>query len=310
MIRGLRPTDVFAYTAFLRQSPVSAALANPSGFTSPLSLRDFLGGVVALDLGRRRWVYLRAGQIRALAVATARFGADVWDVDRLFLASSPDIGRVGSGMLMHICACAVEDGVQRVFLRLDEESQAVLVARQAGFVTYCSELILRRRVDDPILPEPLPGLRSRRLVDHQSLFRLYCGVTPSYVRQVEGMTLHEWRSTDGWWAPRVDWRLRSRSDRVVAGNDGARVWMTVDTRARVIRVMAGCADAEVAGALVAHGVAMLGADRSVTVVVREYQGCLLPGIEALGFEPWARHVLMAKTLAVRVPEARLVPMRA
>jgi hypothetical protein len=309
LIRGLRPTDAFAYAAFRRRSPVNAALARPDGCNSPLTVRDFFGGVLALDPRRRRWIHVVSGQIRGLAVVSFRFGADVWDVERLFLASSPDVARVGADLLNHVCASAIEDGVQKVFLRLPEDSEAVPVAHQAGFAAYCSELVLRRRTADQVATSVVPGLRARRRSDHLGLFRLFCAVAPAFVRQAEGMTLQEWRSTDGWWAPPVDWRLPDRTDKVLPGADGIRVWVSTDNYARVLRVVSACDDAGLAWAAIASELARRGAHRPASVVLRDYQGCLLPGADALGFDLWTRHTLLVKMLAVRVPESRLMPLR-
>jgi hypothetical protein len=310
LIRGLRPTDAFAYAAFRRRSPVNAALARPDGYNSPLTVRDFLGGVLAVDPRRRRWIHVVNGQIRGLAVVTSRFGADVWDVERLFLASNPDVARVGIDLLNHVCTSAIEDGVQKVFLRLPDDSETVHVARQVGFAVYCSELVLRRRTADQSAAEPVGGLRARRRSDHLGLFRLYTAVAPSFVRQAEGMTLQEWRSTDGWWAPPVDWRLPNRTDKVLPGDDGIRVWVSTDNHAHVLRAVSACEDAGLAWAVIASELARRGAHRPVSIVLRDYQACLVPGAEALGFDLWTRHTLMVKMLAVRVPETRLVPVRA
>jgi len=309
LIRGLRPTDAFAYAAFRRRTPVNAALARPDGYDAPLDARDFVGGVLSIDPRRRRWVHVANGQIRGLAVVTSRFGADVWDIERLFLTSSPEATRVGVDLLNHVCTSAVEDGVQKVFLRLPEDSEVVLIARNAGFISYCSELILRRRTAEPSAITSVAGLRPRRRADHLGLFRLYCSVAPAFVRQAEAVTLQEWRSADGWWRPPVDWRLPNRTDRVLPGNDGIRVWISTENRTRVLRVVSTCEDSALAWAAVSAELSRLGAHRPASVVLRDYQGCLLPGAEALGFDLWTRHTLMVRQLAVRVPEPRLVPLR-
>lgn len=311
MIRTPRPTDVLAYVAFRNQTPDNEAVTTAGGKTIAPTIGALLGGSLALNPRRERWVLVDQGQIVGLVAAKARSGADVWDVDELMAAPAADADRVYARLLEHLCGQAVEDGVQKVFLRLHEESEATIAARQAGFFRYTTEHVYHHADATPPTVA-LDELSPRRPVDHQALFQLYSAAVPAFVRQVEGLTLQEWRWTDGWNVHPVLWRPVSprRRDFVVREGSAIVAWLQVDLRARLLRLLVDAREAELARVVLAFGLAHLGSGGPVTLPLREYQAALRPHLEEQGFELVARHALLAKALAIRVPEGKMVPIRA
>lgn len=312
MIRALRPTDILAYLAFRRLTPDSEALTRADGATVPPTFKAFLSGSFALEPSHERWVSLERGRIVGLIAARARPGADVWDVDQLIAASTVDSDRVYLKLLEHLCCQAVEAGVQKVFLRLREDSDALPAAHQAGFLKFTTESVYLHDGESPPLLGALEGLRPRRPADHQAIFQLYSAVVPAFVRQVEGLTLQEWRWTDGWRTRSMPWRASAGCRRDFVVSDGAAIsaWLRIDAKTRLIVPLVAGHDPEVVRDLLAFGLANLGPGGTVALPLREYQVAIGPQLEELGFVLVARHALLAKALALRVPEGKLVPIRA
>lgn len=310
MIRALRPTDLLPYLAFRSQSPGNEALRQGVSQSDRLSLRGFLGGSLSLDYGRETWVQIEGGSIDGLIAARSRYGADVWDVDRLMVNQSADTEKVSLHLIEHLCGAALDEGVQKVFVRLAEGSEALYAARQAGFHCYSTECLFVRPAGKPLPVESVPGLRNRRLVDHQSIFQLYCLEVPAYVRQVEGLTLHEWRSSDGWWSPPVQWRRSGRRDLIVHSEGRVSGWLRVMAHDRAIRLLVDSRDRQPTLGLISIGLRLLGQGPEVVVLVPEYQTDLRTRLEEEGFNLIARHALLVRLMAIRVPEAKLIPLRA
>ena len=312
LIRALRPTDLPAFLAFRARAPANAAtLAH--GRPVRLSFREMLGRSLALRPGVETWVQIENGQIHGLIAARARFGTDVWDIDQLVVAPSLDDDRVCLRLLDHLCSAAVEEGVLKVFLRLAEESPWAHASRQAGFAHYTSEQLHVLPSMEPIERPAVPGLRPRRPADHQALFQLYSAAVPGHVRQIEAMTLQEWRWNDNWgFASVASVRpalSRRRRDLVVQGEAELTAWLQVQARSRVIRLLYDADGAPDPGVLLRRALAELAPPGPVACPVRDYQRELVAHLEDLGFLPGESHALFARLLAARIPERRLVPAR-
>jgi len=315
MIRAFRPTDVLAYLAFSRRNPGSEALRGAVGEALSPSLGGFVGDAIALDTGRAHWALFDDGAIHGLIAVRARFGADVWDVERLMLAPDADydgtLGKLLDSMLTH----ASEEGVQRVFLRVRENSDSLSMARRMGFQPYASE---RVHVCPAAVGSPLPvspdvafSIRPRRPVHHQPIFQLYTSAVPAHVRQVEGFTLQEWRWTDGWQAGAIPWSrgVARRQDYVAVGQEGVAGWLQVDYQARMLTILVD-SPSDLARHLIDFGVRQLGPGGPYRLALRDYQSSHEAMLGEAGFSPGDRHLLLARSLAVRVPEAKLVPVQA
>ena len=223
------------------------------------------------------------------------------------IASSVDADRVCMRLLDHICDAAVEEGVQKVFLRLAEGSPWLQPAHQAGFVHYTSEQVYMLPHLSPIARPTVPGLRPRRPADHQALFQLYSAAVPAHVRQIEALTLQEWRWIDNWGLVSTALRpglTRRRRDLVVQAEGGIEAWLPVDLRLRPDPRQA--ADLPL---LLSRGLSELPPGRPVDFPVRDYQTELAAPLEELGFYRGESQALLARMLTVRVPERRLVPAR-
>lgn len=308
-VRPLRPTDLLAFVAFQQQVPENAAASLLAGPRTPL-LAEFLRYTLALEPGRAHWVYIERGRIQGLVTTKARPGADIWDIDRLALLRTADAAHTCRRLVEHLCAAACEAGVQRIFIRVADDTPFLGALRQAGFFGYTTEQIFR--LPPPTLPDhrPLiPGLRARRPADHHALFQLYCQTVPAAVRQVEAMTLTEWRWLDGWGLYPMTWRQRwnrRRRDFVVGAHGTLVAWLRLGLRRRTLQLLTTLSAPEIDD-LVRFGLHVLGAGGPVVCPVREYQPALAGALQRLGAEPVARHVLLVRALAARLPERLLVP---
>jgi hypothetical protein len=313
MIRALRPTDLGPFLTFRARGPENEALLGPVNRPNGLAFGEFVDRSFAIKPGRETWVQIEHRQIFGLVGARARFGTDVWDIDRLVIAPSVDDDRVCLRLLDHLCEAAVEEGVQKVFLRLGAESPWIGPARQAGFVHYTTEQIFVQPQVGQIRRPTVAGLRPRRPADHQALFQLYSAAVPAYVRQIEALTLQEWRWTDNWgivaMAPFRANLSRRRRDLVVQGEDRLEAWLQVDLHARSLQLTTDPRGPIDVPLLLTRGLAELQAGRPAVFALRDYQTELAAHLEDLGFLAGESQALLARVLSVRVPERRLVPAR-
>lgn len=313
LIRALRPTDLPAFLKFRARAPVNEALLGPAERASALSLREFLGRSLALNPRRETWVHVEQGQLYGLVAGRARFGTDVWDIDHLMVTPAVDDDRVCQRLLSHLCEAAVEEGVHKVFLRLPLDSPWLQPARQAGFLQYTTEHVFVLPALDAVAKPSVPGLRPRRPADHQPLFQLYSSSVPGQVRQVEALTLQEWRWTDNWgftsMASLRGAMGRRRRDFVLQADDRLSGWVQVDLGHRTIEILVDPDAAAPIDELLARGLAELPPGRPAAFAMRDYQGELRGSVEQRGFRPIESQALLAQMLTVRLPERRLVPAR-
>jgi len=314
MIRGLRPTDVVAYIVFRNKVGGSnEAILWPNGRRSLLSIQSFIGRSLSLDPSRETWVKVGEGGIGGLAAAKARWGAAIWDVDQLVTLPAPDSEVTYVHLLQHLSASAGRLNVHKVFLRLESSSDALGAARQAGFFHYATEHIYRLggQARDSRLCDA--GLRPRKRADQQALFQLYCASTPASVRQVEGMTLQEWRWTDGWNSQPVTWQggIRSgRRDYVCVQGSSLVAAIRADSPSRTLMIASHPEWQSKALPLIKAALSILPSEGSIHFAVRDYQAGLRLALEDFGGEHLASHALLARVLTARVLERTLMPLRA
>jgi GNAT superfamily N-acetyltransferase len=318
MIRALRPTDVLAYLTFYNRLPrgrhdPSDRLAPATGGVLPL-VTGFFGRSLALDAGRETWVQIDNGRISGLVASKRREGADIWDVDQLAVLPSADSARTASRLLEQLLSAAVDEGIHKVFLRLDERDPAQDWVRQVGFFQYCQETTFVRP-EVPAFARPIVDqrIRQRRASDHHILFQLYCSAVPFRVRQAEGMTLHEWRWTDGWAVRPAGFRSligTFRSDFVFDVDSRAAAWLQVDRAKRRLSILTDeHLDVDTSD-LITYGLMRLEAGGPAWCAARDYQDGLACALKENNFLFGRSETLFARALASRVPEAKLVPVRA
>jgi hypothetical protein len=317
MIRALRPTDIVAYLAFRNQALTNVAADLPGSFTRSPDLKTFITRSLSIDPRHESWIEIQDGSISGLVSVKARLGTDYWDIDQLVAQSSTEESTY-INLFRHLSWAACEEGVQKVFLRTSPDSAVVLAARQAGFYQYCTERVYRLSpLSNGSHLAQVASLavqpRSRRRSDHHAIFQLYCSVVPQSVRQVEGTTMQEWRWTEGWGLQPSNWRVslpRVRRDFVVEKDGSLLAWLQLRPRTRWFSLLVQPDDPALAEDALLFGVSQMGDGGPVSIPVRHYQSFLEPLLEKIGFRLVAEHVLLMKTLTVRVQEPKIVPIRA
>jgi len=304
-VRALRPTDLLALMSrtggagwWNAAKPRSRLSGDPSG---PALIGSLLERMLPIEGHSRAWVCYEGNDLRGFLAARQKTGPSIWEVEALLLGGE-DHEEVSLPLLESLSREAWLQGVQKVFLRLPEESPLLPSARRAGYVPYLRETLfvaLHPAISEAEAP---PGLRPRRRNDAPDLFRLYTSLAPAWVRQAEGLTLQEWQETR-------DRRVAGRRTRQwLLIQDGIQAWLSVQREGRTGFLDLLATPAAPTEELVRFGLQQLRC-QVVLCLVPEYQA--LGGVlEDLAFSPVAAYVSLVKPLAVRVPQARLVPVRA
>lgn len=213
-------------------------------------------------------------------------------------------------LLQHLSLVKGESGRQRIFAKLPVDGQCADVFRQSGFSTYARRHVFCLRELPPILSTH-SGLRLRPAEqrDAAALRRLHGSLTPRLVQQVEGGTETEREPTTvlPWWKSReireYVWEESGQVQaylRLVTGQAGhwLRILLAPGASQRADLILS-----ELLSVLVPHP------DRPIYCGVREYEGGVRPALDALGFEPLASELLMARhtTAPARVTVDKLSP---
>ncbi|HET9476197.1 MAG TPA: hypothetical protein VFP63_01775 [Dehalococcoidia bacterium] len=243
--------------------------------------------------GKHTWVNVRGATIRGLISARKRAKRTAWEVEVLIDADSDT--KVVSNLFGRMVQGVGRTGAERIFVRLEEDSQVVRGARDAGFFPYQRQtlyrLAKRRAIAEPGLP-----MRVRAKDDLHGVYQLYSRVVPANVRGIEGATLREWQAALEPWG--------GRTHEFVLDEDGAitgwlRLLPGAVGRLAVLGVASHIED------LLRAGLSQMTGDGPVLVLAADHETGLHRALQDLGFEAEGEYVLMAKRLVIL--ERELVP---
>lgn len=243
--------------------------------------------------GKHTWVSVSGATIRGLISARPRAKRSVWEVDCLIDADKDK--EVALSLLKRMATDIMNQGAERVFLRLSAESPLVDVVRQAGFFAYAQETLYRCDSPPRLEPPPLP-LRPRAKGDALGLFHLYNVVAPASVRAIEGATYREWQAAQEPWGGRPASLVLEDNGMIVAWlrllhSDEARFSLLIHPERRDV------------DALLQAAVARLTDCRTIFCLASP--GALARRLRRLGFSPAGHYVDLARRLVQPVQE--LVP---
>ncbi len=300
MIRPVRPTDLVGLAVLQRRGYPNQAYGRRAlgrGRDDWADLFRVLNPLVSLEI-RRHTLLFDDGDRLAGLVSTLPFGR-YWEVDRLIWA--PD-GRPQdcAELLSRLGLDAAQQGVERIYLRLSNESPLLGAARAAGFVPYKVETLFRGGPIQVSAGDPRAG-RPRRRGDDLALFRLYSRVVPVSVRQAEAMTLTEWRQ----------WFRGGRQLVVEEGGEPV-LWARLTAADDQLQLTAEARDLP-EPAVARHLGSFISRHAGKKVVlglVADYQPHVAAALEQLGFEPVGRFTCLVRHQTVRVKAQKLVPVRA
>jgi hypothetical protein len=251
------------------------------------------------------WVAVERGRLRGFVAARPRSGPRAWEITHFMLAQGE--AEAGLALLNELSQAGAEHGVEKVFLRLAQDSPLLEISRRADFSTYAEERLYRGQRGEPQAQFLLDAqsIRPREKEDDFGLFQLYSHSAPASVRQAEGMTFEEWLQTQercpkrrtGEWV----WEKEGR----VAG------WLRSPLEGQSeIELMVHPAEEEALETLFAYGLTRSSPGSPVACLAAHFQNRLRRHLEAQGFEAVADYCLLVKPLAVRVPQPSLAPIQA
>lgn len=255
--------------------------------------------------GKHTWVSVHGATIRGLISARPRAKRSAWEVEVLIDASEDE--SVALSLFSRMTAGVIKQGAERVFLRLNSDSDVTDSARAAGFFNYCGEVLYRRAADQwrpfdysahpEACPEPgrraLEGpLRSRAKADAFGIFQLYNRVAPATVRAIEGLSFREWQAAQEKWGGRTN-DMVIEEDGVITGSV-----RTMSGNPGRIHVLAERGPYD---ALLGAGLDVL-QDQDVFCLAADYNVELVSALERFAFEPVGQYQSMAKRLTKPVEQ--------
>ena len=278
------------------------------------------------------WDGIRFG---GLASAGSRAGSRVWEVDHLYLPTTPTLLHPNGQwiyceqevpyleLLERLVQLAGGRNAERVFLRLRSGNPVIALARRVGFFPYFEETLLEgkssggqascygqiaqispinnlRKSADERAPADSPG--DRRPEDDYGLFQLFSASTPARVRAALGLTFDQWKDArERHGHGRREWVART-NDKIVG-------WLSLVTRQHIEHgeLMAHPNHPEVLPALM--GLALAGGGRQ-RWLVPDYQESVGDLLRGQGFQEAARYAMLIKTVAAQVKSHGMVPLEA
>ena len=228
------------------------------------------------------------------------------------LSAHTDARDLWTRLLSEVCKRAGEQGLLRIFAAVPRDSEELEVFRQAGFIDYAREDILRLDGFGPVRRTyPLNGVRRLQYGDESRLTDLYEQVTPRHVQWAEGQSLP--RS----WAEASSQRgFRGEEAYVLAdetnGAVSALLHISPGKAGHWLEIARGPGDESEIDDLLDFGLERIAnwPARPVYTAVREYMGGILPALYSRGFEPCAQQAAMMKNTAVwlKDPLQSLLPV--
>lgn len=251
------------------------------------------------------WVATDGREVTGLVCTGPRRGRQVWQVTHLLVVGDVDANEVSRGLLQQITGASCFQGIEKLFLRLPQDSPLTQAVIDSGFERYLVQRLYRRVETSTYYGDVysrLDGIwRTKTRHDDWPIFQLYTAAVPATVRQAEGLAYADWlRSRE---------RFQGGEDLVWERNGHVHGWASVRPwRDGFLLESVLPPDEESAFASLVEGVAARG--RPLYSLISSYETRLHHVAEDEGFRFQAECALFVKRLLVRVPQTYLVPMRA
>jgi hypothetical protein len=279
-------------------SPLWSALI---GFMS----HEQLGTVSCMYLSREK----ENEPILGMVSAFTRRHMPYWDLAFLApaLDSLPEAAHIWSKLLTHLTLVGAQRGVARIYARAPEDSEIEEIMHQVGYslVTREEVFVLVSRPSPVVAPR---GLHLLEPQDALALINLYREVVPALVQQAEGVAPH-WTASRGhnfspfWSTKEYVWSDKSKANAYIGLCETAKgYWLEVvvrpEYRAEILPV-------------IKHVLSLTERIETTPVYcqVPDYSVGVGWVLRALGFESYARQVMLVEHTMVRVPikQRALVP---
>ena len=296
-IRKVRPTDLLALLSTERMAYQNEAYpwerigARDRG---PRPLESAVEQWLSFATGRHTWVRVSRQTLQGMAAVRKRGRGAVWEVDCLF---APD-GEVAQALLERVGESAAQFGVEKVFLRLAVESDALEAARKAGLMPYAHERLWHCQRVTARSESAGYSLRQRTPADDFGIFRLYCEVAPVEMRQIEAVTLREWIGAR-------DARMGMRSRQMVLEREGRIMAWVLSSNADGGMCLTMLVHPEVengVGEILEAAVGVRKGRRDISCLLPEYATAVISVLAGSGFKPGMEYVALGRRLQRPVGE--------
>lgn len=311
MLRPFNPADVFSLLVLQTRAEPNMAWARHSlaaGQPRLVPLGSLVGEWLPRKGGRHTWVLSQRGMAIGIVSIRRRKGQGNWEVDRLLVARGKEPAAVE--VLEGVNVALGRLGAERLFLRLPENSPIETHAAKAGFHPLVREGLFVRPRTGPEKNGRPPDTAVRPMVDADgfNLFRLYSSTVPAALRQVDGVTLREWRGvrdlSEGLPA-RDAWVMEQDGDIVAAVTVSESVAAT-----RMMDLLARPTAGDAAATLVQTAVAARGHRDALLCLLPEYQSDLTGRLMDAEFESRGGFHVYVKYIVARVRRPGLLPVGA
>ncbi len=296
-MRTFGPPDVVRCLAVgMNRFPNLAVTADsplrPHSFHAFLS--DAFQRRILASSGWRALVCVENGRVGAVVALRTRSGSRSWEVSHLYAAPGSEAATIR--LLEQASAASARGGAERVFLRVEADSDIIPAARRAGFFPCHRETLYRGR---PLVSKSGKGLfdadshsvKRRAEHDHE-LFRIYNETTPLRARQLVGMTMERWKDS----RERPMGRSRERTLQLEGAVIG---WLRTSARFGTGRIEMTLRPNYLALTpdILDYALASLTKTKSVFVLAPEYVPLLGGALEERGFRPEREFAVLVKSVA-------------
>jgi len=294
-IRAVRPTDLiallsFANAAYPNQAVTQDGLGKGKGYLRPLD--SLIQQWPSFATGRHTWINVRGQTVQGLISVRQRAKSSVWEVEYL-ISSMDNSQEINLTLLEHLSQSAAHMRVGRIFLRLPASSDALEPARKAGFIPYAKEQLLSANPSE-IHPVPRGDIQIRQFTaeDLYSVFRVYECAVPQAIRQLEGLTFHQWQE-----AREAPWR--HAADLVAQRHGAVIAWLRLSNSGPAGRfdplVHPDHLDAldDLLVAILSH----LAQCNTISVLLAHHQQPIMQRLKELGFSSGEEFIRLARPIA-------------
>lgn len=313
-VRSVRPTDLVALVAYDgKVYPNEAITRERAGKeASPHPLETAIEQWFSFATGRHTWISVKGATLRGLVSARKRGSKAAWEIDCLIHTDEePD---VLLNLLDQVTADAGRAGAEKVFLRVDADSEILRDASASGFALYLREHLFvaegPREVAAPSFgAEQGVVLRRWSKPDAYDTFRLYNRATPEPVRHAEAATFREWSASRERISPN-----RGARQWVVQTEQGVSGWLRTAADGELGRfdVMVDVAATGLLDQLIDAALARLSEQSLLLALVPDFAVGIVERLQQRGFQERGEFVVLVRRTVrpIEVAEpARAVPVQ-
>ena len=308
MIRTIRPSDVLRLILDGKNlRPDSSHTWDKLGVYQNTIFRSTqnAGSIILQGQKEPCTVIVNGMHLDGLASVRLRSGPTTWEVHFLNL---PDDSITDSvSLLEFVCKLAGDRGAQKIFLRIPVEDPVIGPAQKSGFEVLFKEILYKKPGTN------IPQIETKHIFEevcvtsNNMLYRIYNECISSVVKSDYGLTFDEWKDSFEPTHGEIEEAVYVNEGRihgwvrVIAGRSGSN---------RMEIMVHPTEEISIWQEAVNWGLKRGVGSNPWLILASEYQTSLKIALENWGFIPNETYQLMAVSLAVRVENAELIPVKA